>query len=335
MVKKMDKETATWNDLTGNWVNAWTDAGTQIWKTWFNQMGVATANGNAETQPDMTALTERFTQNQQLLMRFLKLSFEAWQDILPKVQAGDDWQKTLTNYTTQIRKQLDDFSQGNQKINQDTTQLWQLYSQQIQKFNQVWTAYMESSLGPLNQTWTGNSQPWIELNNLYWEMFYQPTFGNFLQSPTLGVTREFNNKILKGFDQWTNLYRASNNYQILLSDIQVKSFEALIQKLVELAEKGEPVTDWRKFQDLWSIVSDDIFEKTFMSEENLKVHGDFLNALNAYRIQQQELMESWMKAMNMPSRSEVDEIHKTIYELRKEVKRLKKTVAKYEQEVDG
>ena len=43
----------------------------------------------------------------------------------------------------------------------------------------------------------------------------------------------------------------------------------------------------------------------------------------------------WMKMMNMPLRSEVDEVHKNIYELRKEVKALKKALAKYEAEEQG
>jgi uncharacterized protein YlxW (UPF0749 family) len=41
-------------------------------------------------------------------------------------------------------------------------------------------------------------------------------------------------------------------------------------------------------------------------------------------------MELWLRLMNIPARSEVDEVHKNIYELRKEVKILKKTLAKYE-----
>ena len=326
----MDQETASWNDVTKTWVNTWTETGNQFWKSWFDWMEATTANSQEQNPVDLSSVTERFTENQQLLMRFLKLSFQAWQDILPKVQAGEDWQQTLTNYSQQIRDQVNQFSSSSTQISQDSAELWQLYLQQLQKFNQVWVAYLESSLNPLSQTATGSSQPWIELNNLYWEMFYQPTVGKLFQSPTLGVTREFNNKILKGFDVWTNFYRASINYQTLLADIQIQSFEALMQELVKLAEKGEPVTDWRKFQGLWSTIFDDIFEKAFLSEGNLKIQGDFLNALNAYRIQQQELMELGLKTLNLPTRTEVDEIHKTMYELRKEVKQLKKKLAEYE-----
>jgi hypothetical protein len=110
----------------------------------------------------------------------------------------------------------------------------------------------------------------------------------------------------------------------------VQSFEELMRELISLAEKGEPVKDWRKFQQLWGQVADGVFEKAFCQEENLKVRGRFVNSLNAYRLHQQGLMEVWMKAMDMPLRSEVDEVHKTIYELRKEVKNLKKSLARYE-----
>ena len=103
-----------------------------------------------------------------------------------------------------------------------------------------------------------------------------------------------------------------------------------MKKLVLLTEQGKSIKDWREFQKIWSEVADDVFEKAFLEEENMKIRGNFLNALNSYRIQQQDLMEISMKMMNLPLRSEVDEIHKSMYELRKEVKRLKKIVTQYE-----
>ena len=42
--------------------------------------------------------------------------------------------------------------------------------------------------------------------------------------------------------------------------------------------------------------------------------------------------EIWLKTMNLPLRSEVDEVHQNIYHLRKEVKMLKQALAKYEQQ---
>jgi polyhydroxyalkanoate synthesis regulator phasin len=46
-----------------------------------------------------------------------------------------------------------------------------------------------------------------------------------------------------------------------------------------------------------------------------------------YRLYQQQLMEVFLKMYDLPIRSEVDEIHHSIYELRKDVKSLKKALA--------
>ena len=46
-----------------------------------------------------------------------------------------------------------------------------------------------------------------------------------------------------------------------------------------------------------------------------------------YRIQQREIAEASLSLYDLPTRSEVDEAHRNIYELRKEVKALKKALA--------
>jgi uncharacterized coiled-coil DUF342 family protein len=45
-----------------------------------------------------------------------------------------------------------------------------------------------------------------------------------------------------------------------------------------------------------------------------------------YRIEEQKVVEEMMKATYVPTRSEMDEAHRNIYELRKEVKALKKAL---------
>lgn len=61
-----------------------------------------------------------------------------------------------------------------------------------------------------------------------------------------------------------------------------------------------------------------------------------MNAALIYRQRQQQLMEVFLKLNDLPTRSEVDEIHRSIYELRKEMKTLKKAFAEFQnQEVNS
>jgi class III poly(R)-hydroxyalkanoic acid synthase PhaE subunit len=327
----MDKEKTNWSDVANEFVNTWSETGTKMWQSWFELVGsIPSGQPLSDSKAELNKFTERVAENQDVYVRFLKLSVDAWKDIFPQVESGGNWQKTLNQYAEQMRDQLASFSEGSLNANKDIAELWQLYIREMQKFSQLWFDPLGLSLNTMGKAVTGNPSASIELNNLYWNLLYEESFGSLMKSPVLGPTREFNGKLVSGFDAWTELYKASINYQFVLADIQVRSFEVLMQELVSLAEKGEKVEDWRQFQLLWSQVSDGVFEEAFCRDDNLKIRGKFLNALNTYRIQQQELMELSLKTMNVPLRSEVDEIHKSIYELRKEVKQLKKALAKSE-----
>jgi class III poly(R)-hydroxyalkanoic acid synthase PhaE subunit len=310
---------------TNEMMNAWFNNTTQMWKGWYDLM---TSTASQYSKPgNVPNFTSPFGDGNQQLFNPLLYSFNAWKDILNQFQAGQNWEEASKKYVDEFSKQLNAFYASPTELVEDTNKLWQMYFQQLQKFNQLWGNYWGASLTPLSQTLSGESKPWIELNNLYWDMLYQPTLGNLLQSPTVGPTRGLNAKLQKAFEAWIDLYRASIDSQAILRQIQFRSFEKLMQDLVALAQKGEPVDDWRKFQQMWSRIVDEKFEETFSQEENLKIRGKLLNALNYYRLQQQELVEFWMETMNMPVRSEIDEIHRNVYELRKEVKSLKKRLA--------
>jgi polyhydroxyalkanoate synthase subunit PhaE len=315
-----------WNETATDMMNTWTQTGTKMWQSWFELMGnVPNTQIPETTQEDLKKATQRFFDDRDILVKFIKLSVNAWQEIFPKIETGESWLTIVEKYTNQMREQLDDFTKGSLGISKNNAQLWQLYLEETQKFNQLWLNPFSFSFNNLAQ---GNhSNALIELNNLYWNLLYEESFGSLMKSPILGPTREFTGKLLNGFDAWSQLYRASLDYQIVLGDIQVKSFEALMKALVNKAEKGETIEDWKQFQALWSQIADDVFAEAFCEEKNLKIRGKFLNALNLYRIEQHKLLEQSLQMMNLPTRSEIDELHKTVYELKKEIKTLKKQLS--------
>lgn len=329
--KTMTQDINHWSNIATEYVNTWAETGNKMWKSWFELMGsIPTPNPPADAPAEFKDVAQRFFDNREVLVRFIKLSSEAWKDIFPRIESGEDWQSIVTKYSEQMRNQLTEFSNAYLKASKSANELWQLYLKEIQKLGQIWLDPMGLSVGTMGKAVTGHSSALIELNNFYWNLLYEETFGSLTQTPLLGPTRELSAKILSGFEAWKDLYKASCDYQVVLGDIQVRSFEALMRELVTLAEKGKAVKDWKEFQQVWSQVADNVFEESFCKEENLKVRGKFLNALNTYRVKQQDLMELYLEMMNIPSRSEVDEIHKTIYELKKQVKSLKKKLAEYE-----
>lgn len=324
----MNTTTKDWNEMATDYVNIWTETGTKMWQNWFDLIdSIPNPNSIANGQPEFQELNQKFLDNRELLVRFVKLSVNAWKDIFPKISTDDNWQNLLKKYTENMREELNNFSSSYLKSTENTNQLWQIYLKETEKLTTLWLEPLGLSKTTISEAMTGKSSALIALNNFYWNLLYDKSFGSLMQSPLLGPTRELNGKILAGFDAWKELYQANIDYQLILADIQVKSFEELMKELVSRAEKGESFKDWKQFQALWSQVADQVFEDTFQEEDNLKIRGKYLNSLNVYRIKQQEIMELYFNLMNIPTRKEVDEIHKTVYELRKEVKELKKQLA--------
>jgi class III poly(R)-hydroxyalkanoic acid synthase PhaE subunit len=190
---------------------------------------------------------------------------------------------------------------------------------------ELWAEPLRLSLEIASRVVVSYASAVSEVTNLYWDI-YEKTFGSVLQSPSLGYAREFNNKLLKSFDAWINFSKASVDYQLMLLDVWLKASEELMRELASSEEKGETVQDWQQFLQVWSSVFDRVFAQTFRSENALEVQGNFLNSAVTYRLYQQQLMEVFLKMYDLPTRSEVDEIYRSIYELRKEIKSLKKSI---------
>ena len=204
-------------------------------------------------------------------------------------------------------------------------ELWLLYVKRLQKLAQLWAELLPQSLD-MSRIASGDDSVLFEPINFYWNI-YEKTVGSFLQSPTLGYTREFNHKLLGGFDSWINFYKASFDYQLVLLNVWAKAFDELMRELATSEEKSRTIQNWRQFLQVWSSLFDRVFAETFRSQDTVEIQGRFLNAALSYRLHQQQLMEVFLKINNLPTRSEVDEVHRSIYELRKEVKSLKKALA--------
>jgi polyhydroxyalkanoate synthase subunit PhaE len=182
--------------------------------------------------------------------------------------------------------------------------------------------------------WDATIKSWIELNSTYWQSASAQTLDRLTQFPPLGLHRGSALKLMQAFDAWAKLYPTSLAYQKVLIEIQIHAIEELIQTMAAKAEQGE-LLDWLQMQQLWGSIVDRVFEAAFATEDNLRVQGSFLNAVNRSKLCQQELIEVWLNWINLPTRSEIDEVHKNIYELRKEVKRLKQALAHSESQISA
>lgn len=333
-----------WTEQTEEMVKALTDTQKQLWKNWTdwmpgvtsptplsfgaaNQGSQSAAEGIASWTADREQIAKdvakRLLASQDQMLRFLELSLRAWKAITPTSESGKDPQTALRSYAENLRQQFLHFPQEVQKTVQDTSELWRLYNEQWKGLAQPWATSLQQTPWNFGQASTGNGSALMELQKLYWDA-YERTFGRMLEGPSLGITREINEDMLKGFDAWLDYRRASFEYQVSLGDTWSQAFEQFMRRLVTLGEKGETVPSVKTLMLLWIEIVDQVFADVFRSPEYIRIQGRLVNTATAYRLREREIVDAFLKASHLASRSELDEAYRRIYELRKDVKELKK-----------
>jgi class III poly(R)-hydroxyalkanoic acid synthase PhaE subunit len=335
----------SWNAPPDPMFKVMTEAQKKVWESWLDLLrnvpassrlvgpltpfGALAAQGFKNWTDEVghvaKDVAERLVTSQHVMMRLLELSINAWKAILPKLEAGENWQASLSKYGEQVRQQLLQFPPGMTQAAQDTAELWRLYLEEWQKLVQPWADSLRRAPWHFGQAAVGNGSALLEMTNLYWDA-YERTFGRCLESPSLGHTRELSQDLIKGFHVWVDSRRASFEYQVLLAEAWGRAFEQYVRELVSLAEKGEPVQSLRQLLYVWIDVIEDVFTGLFRSEEYLQRQTQVVNTLTAYRLIERHLVEAFSKTSHLPTRSELDEAYKRIYELRREVRELKKTL---------
>jgi class III poly(R)-hydroxyalkanoic acid synthase PhaE subunit len=301
-----------WNKIAQESVKVWTDSTAAI----------------------AQSTAEQFFSVQETGLRFMELTANAWETLAPKMAAGEDWQEDLQNLVDQFREGWLTLPQSATEITKDLNQMWELFVKQWQSFGQPWDAALRQAPEHLTRVISGDSKGIIDLSNLL-QQAYQGSLAGLVKSPGLGLTREYNEKIQQGFDSWMSWQLASLEYQGILNEIWKQAFEKFFLELVSMAERGETIDTIRDLILLWTRGAEDIFTENFRTERYVLAQGKMLNAAMVYRKRERSIMESYLSLYDLPTRSELDEAHRRIYELRKEVKRLNKSLEEIRSKLGG
>ncbi len=153
---------------------------------------------------------------------------------------------------------------------------------------------------------------------------FREMFGGFAKSPGFGLTREYQAKLGQAFDAWLEYQERDVEYRKLLSKAWTDSFAAVMQAMADRATKGEAPKTPREMMQLWIDVADDTFIALFRTDAFSRTQSGLMNAMMKLRKTRRKIMEDALIASDLPTRSQLDEAHRMIYQLRKELKAVKR-----------
>lgn len=160
-----------------------------------------------------------------------------------------------------------------------------------------------------------------------WLKTYEATMGRFVEMPAIGPAREKSEKMTKGISTFVNLYAAGMD---ISSDLQSVLMEAM-RKVQEKTAKdmgGEISPDkYKEFYNTWIDTYSETFKEFSKSDHFASDMGKFNSYLMDFQKNNREMLEeNYLKPMNLPTKTEIDEINKELYSLKKTVKELTRQI---------
>ena len=143
---------------------------------------------------------------------------------------------------------------------------------------------------------------------------------SWLKAPAFGYAREHQEHYQKMAVAFVEFRQASNQYNALMMKSSQRSFEILEDKLAERSEPGRQIDSIRALYDLWVDAAEEAYAEIALSDEFRKVYGDVVNAQMRVRSQMQAEVERIGVDLGMPTRSELNSVHKRLHELRRELR---------------
>jgi len=132
-------------------------------------------------------------------------------------------------------------------------------------------------------------------------------------------------RMLEASREWVNLREQSLRYRQIIIAAWMRAFErfsATVGK--DLGDEDKTPPDWRTLMNSWLEIANDELLRTQLSDDFLSAQRDLLRASIDFRARQHEFIEEFCEANAMPTRTEVDDLHRTVTELQREMRALRR-----------
>ncbi|THB80758.1 MAG: hypothetical protein D3926_05415 [Desulfobacteraceae bacterium] len=157
-----------------------------------------------------------------------------------------------------------------------------------------------------------------------WQNLYETEFKKYFKVPQLGLTREYLERINLMMDQFHQFQANYSEFIGLLSQPFYQSMENMHQKMSTLAESGELPDDPEEYYRIWIKLLEEHFANLFQTPEYVEALSKTMGALSSFSQAKDTVIEDLIKDLPVARQSEVDDLAREVYELKRRIKRLEK-----------
>lgn len=189
----------------------------------------------------------------------------------------------------------------------------------------TWAEYEEPLKKAFQDSLGNGPQGYIEFLEV-WQKSYEESLGKLMDAPTYGRDMDFWKQQKASFDRFIKYNIANAKFHASLFEIAQDATKQVLNDYVEMQSQGNQPKTFEEFYKYWSKVVSSTYEKVLFSENLSVLSGNVVDAMSRFKLEYDKLCEMYLKNMPVPKNSDMDDLYKTVYELKKELRALKKEI---------
>lgn len=158
-----------------------------------------------------------------------------------------------------------------------------------------------------------------------WTQLYETELRKIFNIPQLGLTRFYQEKLIRSVDKFNMFQSNLTEFLRLLSLPMEKTFQVMQEKLTELADESNLPEDSKAYYRMWIKILEGHYMTLLKSSEYTKILNKTLHSMSEFSEAKKEfLQDTLLYMLPVPTQKEMDELYKEIYLLKKRIKELEK-----------
>jgi hypothetical protein len=145
---------------------------------------------------------------------------------------------------------------------------------------------------------------------------------HLVEGPSYATLWTLDRKILKAQKLRAEWSRDLAAFQVLMQGAWNEAVQRFLRDINDT--QGTPITTWRELTDVWVKVANEALLATHRTPEFLEAQRRLTRSGAECRLQEREIAEAFCEMQRMPTRTEMDEVQREVYELRRRLRALEK-----------
>ncbi|MFO7304170.1 MAG: poly(R)-hydroxyalkanoic acid synthase subunit PhaE [Gammaproteobacteria bacterium] len=145
-------------------------------------------------------------------------------------------------------------------------------------------------------------------------------------APPIGWAREHQLAWRELVDAQLAYRKCETDWLARLVAIHAQALDRLERVVRARAQENRPLEDVRELYDLWIECAEDVYAEVARSDEYAQLQGALINAAVQWRAKQQIVLERVLKQFDLPTRAELNSVHRELRALRRRLDRIEQGV---------